>query len=577
MKNLQKLIFAFVVIMISCTKENSKKEETLPAITYSLSVIELLPMQLVSVQASEKINQDSLTALVNNQSIILRKTGEKDWSFICPVLNPGAYKVKVNGLFELVFTIKNYIPIQNPASVISDFKTEVSQLQINILATNLINKQNLIDNLNYLNNGLDEVTLKLTTAEKLQMAYFINSNGYDNANFSEMLNTNLPDSFLGKGIFFDPTDATDVFIIKFVNARINGIISISTAVALFLAPDPTFITKGLGVLASISAIANMAVLYRLIDADLPNLISRAIDIEAVQKKALELNFKMGQNLSLNFKSNFNNTVNSDKVVTRFPILFKGIDEANNKIQSFFDAYIYVKSWFGGTQPLNSSKVLSVGNLIKQKTFYLNSKYLTVKSVSNPEIKVELSNVGTEVYLKAISSSIKVKTKFTLVIKYTQVNLNNSIEKTFDATYEPGFDLLGTWNCINGKLGMKNYFDYTDEWEVDCFKTAPPTKIKLIDVIKRDFIKWHFKNATDLNWLEKGSEVRQLGIDENCKNLAPQILKTDTVVAYSYTFDGSILKFKVDNEELIWTFEKISDDEFKVQTLTPPFAFTFKKQ
>jgi len=126
MKNLQKLIFAFVVIMFSCTKENSKKEETLPAITYSLSVNELLPMQLVSVQASEKINQDSLTALVNNQSIILRKTGEKDWSFICPVLNPGVYKVKVNGLFELVFTIKNYIPIQNPASVISDFKTKAT-------------------------------------------------------------------------------------------------------------------------------------------------------------------------------------------------------------------------------------------------------------------------------------------------------------------------------------------------------------------------------------------------------------------------------------------------------------------
>ncbi|MFY7732555.1 MAG: hypothetical protein ACOVSR_03655 [Bacteroidia bacterium] len=570
-------IFFMAFFTITCKKEEKKSVEITPALSYVLSVNELLPMQMVTVQANGNISQEKLTGLINSQPVELYKSNDKEWSFICPVLVPGTYALTVNGLFTLNFTVKTYFPIQNPETTISFLKTEVSQLQTNLGSSTLTNKQDLADNLSYLKNGLDEITTKLTNEEKIQLAYFINTNGLANANFSESLTTNLPDSFLGKGLFFDPNDAADLFILKFTEARINGLISVATAVALFLAPEPTFISKGLGVLCSISAIANIAVLHKLIDEDLSKLLSKAVDMDAFQKKATEFNFTNGQKLNIGFKATFNNFIETDKTAGRFPILFNGITEVNNKLENFYTAYLKVKSWFTGTQPITTKKLLVVSNAVKQKTFYLNPKYLTIISVSNPNIKVEISTVGTDVFLKATSTTIKVKTNFTVTIKYNQANVNNSIEKTYNATLEPGFDLIGTWNCIEGKLGSKNYFDYTDEWETTCYKTSPPTVIKLIDVIKRDFVKWIIKNETEFNWQEKGIDIRQKGIDADCIVQTPTTSIINQSLAATYILDGTVFKIKIENEESIWTFEKIANDQFKVQNSTYNFSFIFKKQ
>lgn len=571
------LPFLLVFFTITCKKEEKKSVEITPSLSYVLSVNELLPMQMVTVQASGNISQEKLTGLINSQPVELYKSSEKEWSFICPVLVPGTYTLTVNDLFTLNFTVKTYVAIQNPETNISLLKTEVSQLQTNLGNSSLTNKQDLADNLSYLKNGLDEIAAKLTNEEKIQLAYFINANGLDKASFSDGLSTNLPDSFLGKNSLFDPNDAADLFILKFTEARINGLISVATAVALFLAPEPTLLSKAAGILASISAIANIAVLHKLIDEDLSKLLSKAVDLDAFQKKATEFNFKSGEKLNIGFKATFNNFIETDKTAGRFPLLFNGITEVNNKLENFYTAYLKAKSWILGTQPANNKKLLVVANAVKQKTFYLNPKYLSIKNVSNSNIKVEISSIGTDVFLKATSSTIKVKTNFTVTIKYNQANVNNSIEKTYNATLEPGFDLIGTWNCIEGKIGTKNYFDYTDEWETTCYKTSPPTKIKLIDVIKRDFLKWNFKNDTELNWLEKGIDIRQKGIDADCVLETPQITEVNQNLIGTYLFDGLVFKIKVDNEESIWTFEKIANDEFKVQNSTYNFSFIFKKQ
>ena len=542
----QKLLTIFAILFvvlftITCKKEEKKSVETTTIVSYVLSVNELLPMQLVTVQASENVSQEKLTGLINNQPIELNKSSEKEWSFICPVLTSGTYTLSVNSLFTLNFTVKTYVPIQNPETTISLLKTEVSQLQANIGNSALTNKQDLANNLSYLKNGLDEITAKLTKEEKIQLAYFINANGLDNANFSEGLATNLPDSFLGKGSIFDPNDATDMFILKFTSARINGIISVSTAVAFFLAPEPTFISKGLGILASISAIANIAVLHKLIDEDLSKLLSKAVDLDAIQKKAVEFNFTNGQKLNIGFKATFNNFIETDKTAGRFPLLFNGITEVNNKIESFYTAYLKIKSWVLGTQPTTTKKLLVVSNIVKQKTFYLNPKYLSVKSVSNSNIKVELSAIGTDVFLKATSSTIKVKTNFTVTIKYNQANVNNSIEKTYNATLEPGFDLIGTWNCIEGKIDGKTIFDWIEEEQIEyCNKTSPPTEIKVTHSEKHTYIKWSFINETKLNEQIKYSQIRQT-IDENCNILTPATLVKEESNEATYLFDGSSLK------------------------------------
>lgn len=571
------LLILIVLFSITCKKEETKNVEVTPAASYTLSNNQLLPMQLVTVKSSENISQEKLSGSINNQPLELFKSSDKEWSFICPVLASGTYTLSVNGLFSINFTVKTYVPIQNPETTILLLKTEVSELQANIGNSTLVNKQDLANNLSYLKNGLDEITAKLTNEEKIQLAYFINANGLDNANFSEGLTTYLPDSFLGKGSIFDPNDATDMFILKFTSARINGIISVSTAVAFFLAPEPTFISKVLAVAASISAIANIAVLHKLIDEDLSKLLSKAVDLDAFQKKATEFNFTNGQKLNIGFKATFNNFIETDKTAGRFPLLFNGITEVNKKLENFYTAYLKVKSWFSGTQPTNNKKLLVVSNAVKQKIFYLNPKYLSIKNVSNSNIYVEISSIGTDVFLKATSSTIKVKTNFTVTIKYNQANVNNSIEKTYNATLELGFDLIGTWNCIDGKIGTKNYFDYTDEWETTCYKISPPTVIKLIDVIKRDFVKWIFKNETEFNWQEKGIDIRQKGIDTDCIVLTPTTSIVNESLALTYVLEGSNLTIKGGTDANIWSFEKIANNEFRVQNSTFGFTFIFKKQ
>ena len=572
------LLILIVLFSITCKKEETKNVELTPTTSYSLSNNQLLPMQLVTVQSSVNISQEKLSGLINNQPIELYKSSDNEWSFICPVLASGSYTLTVKDLFTLNFTVKTYVAIQNPETTISLLKTEVSQLQTNLGNSTLTNKQDLADNLSYLKNGLDEITAKLSNEEKIQLAYFINANGLDNANFSEGLATNLPDSFLGKGSFFDPNDAADVFIVKFTSARVNGIISLSTAVAFFLAPEPTFISKGLGILASISAIANIAVLHKLIDEDLSRLICRAVDLDAIQKKATEFNFTNGQKLNIGFKATFNNFIETDKTAGRFPLLFNGITEVNNKIENFYTAYLKVKSWVLGTQPTNTKKLLVVSNAVKQKTYYLNPKYLSIKNVSNSNIKVELSYIGTDVFLKATSSTIKVKTNFTVTIKYNQANVNNSIEKTYNATLEPGFNLIGTWNCIEGKLDGKNIFDFIEyDAEVTCNKTQPPTQIKVIRAEKTNFIKWIFKNETEIDWQETITYTIPR-LDANCNVIAPTTAVADESFVATYVFDGLVFKIKLNNQDYIYNLEIISNNQFKVYTTAGATDYwIFKKQ
>jgi hypothetical protein len=301
-------------------------------------------------------------------------------------------------------------------------------------------------------------------------------------------------------------------------------------------------------------------------------------LDAIQKKAIEFNFTNGQKLNIGFKATFNNFIETDNSAGRFPLLFNGITEVNKKIENFYTAYLKVKTWFTGTQPTNNKKLLVVSNTVKQKTFYLNPKYLSIQNVSNSNIKVEILSVGTDVFLKATSTTIKVKTNFTVTIKYNQANVNNSIEKTYNATLEPenSFNLIGTWNCIEGKRDNKNVFDYTNEWEAFCIKTSPPSKIKLIDVFKRDFIKWIFKNETKLSIEEKGTDIRQ-GLDDSCNVVTTNNNIFGVTDSATYVFDESVLKLNIGGEEFILTFEKIANDQFKVYYPTDNLYYILKKQ
>ncbi len=576
-KSLKFLAFIFILgLFITCKKETPNNKIVEPVQSFNLELSEILPMQMTRVISTLILSQDSIVATINGENIVLRKTDEKAYTFLCPVINPGNYNLIIDRKYELPLTIKNYTPIQNPEASFSVFNSELTDFQLNLLKTNLSNKVELANNISYLKNGFNEMNINLNSAEKLKLAYFIESNGLTNSNFSEQFVLNIPDSFMGKNSLFDPNDAADVFILKFTEARVNSIISIGMATAFFLAPTPDFLTKGAAILSSIAAIANISIMFKLIDEDLMQLLSKAVDMEAFQKKAFEINLTNGKKTAIGFKGNFNNFTENDNSIGKFPILFGGISEVNSKVDFFYNCYQKVKNWISGTAPANSNKLLHVGSVVKSKPFFLNPKYLSIKEVSNPNIKVNLSSIGRDVFLNANSTSIKTKTNFTITVKYNQPNLNNSVEKTINATFEPGFDLTGTWNCIDAKIGTKNYFDYTDEWETTCMKTSPPSIIKLIDIIKRDYVRWVFVNDSNIRWEEKGVEIRNSGIDADCK----PIINTNQInnnLSGIFLLEGNNLRLKIDNEILDWTFEQTAIDEFKVNNIALSFAFTFKKQ
>ena len=141
--------------------------------------------------------------------------------------------------------------------------------------------------------------------------------------------------------------------------------------------------------------------------------------------------------------------------------------------------------------------------------------------------------------------------------------------------EPGFDLIGTWNCIEGKIDGKTIFDWIEEEQIEyCNKTSPPTEIKVTHSEKHTYIKWSFINETKLNEQIKYSQIRQT-IDENCNILTPATLVKEESNEATYLFDGSSLKYKVDGFDHFWNFEKTATDQFKISA--DNVYLVFKKQ
>jgi len=426
--------FSIVLMVMSCKKEETNPEES---ITYTLEVSEALPMQQVIVISSDSTSKVSQMLKIQDQSVELRKINGKEWRFLCPVLSPGKYTIQFENKFELDFTVQVYTPIQNPETNLDLFKNEIGDIETSIAGLETDTKQDMLNMLSYYKQALQESWTSLTPEEKLQLAYFISSNKYDQPGFSDVFLTDIPDSLTSKrAAIFDATDAADLFIINYTSAKFNYLLSSGTAIAFFLAPDPTFITKGLAVVSAISAITNLAVIYRLIDHDLPKLLMKAVDIEAFKKRSAVLYFVENQPLELKSTGTFNNLTAKDGNAGIFPDLFAGVIQINEKIKSFYNGYRKVKSWFMAAAPVENEKLLLIGSAVEQKQLYLNPKYISVKSVSRQDIDVKLSTIGSQMFLTAKGTGLTTRTSFSITLKYNQANIKHAVEETILAELDP---------------------------------------------------------------------------------------------------------------------------------------------
>lgn len=488
------LIISFFVYN-SCKKENASKDNNngSNSLTYSIVNSEFLPMQMVTITASQSVLDSSLKVTVNNENLVLTKASSTEFNFLCPILEPGSYKIIFENKFELAFSVKNYDNmIQNPETNFSLFKTEVSQITADIQNSNLSNKTEIANELLYYKNAFDETTAKLNNQEKLQLAYYIHSNGLDKSDFSDVLNINIPDSFLGKTSTYDPTNASDAFVIKYASAKLKFLTYTSAAIALFAAPSPDPLTKGFAVISSLAAASNVAVMYKLIDEDLPNLLIRASGFECLQKKANVITFYNNNATDMDYTGTFTNIIASDKDKNIMPSLFSGITEMNNKLSVMYDAYNKIKSWFIISQPTKNKKFFVVGNTLKQKQYYLNPTFLSVKSVSNPQIQLQLINNGGVQQLLAKSSTINTETNFTFTLTYKQEKINNTFDQTFTAVLKPEVYFL---------------FDANNNLVLDVlnFVTGTPQNFSISTDLKKpsstvDYTKIEVKNNSNANVL-----------------------------------------------------------------------------
>jgi uncharacterized protein (TIGR02145 family) len=553
------LIFTFFVYN-SCNKEKSSTKESISP-TFSISSTELLPMQMVTITASQGIADSNLKVIVNNETLVLIKASPTEFNFLCPILTPGTYKMIFENKFELTFSVKNYENmIQNPETNFSLFKTEIGQITADIRNSNLSNKTEISNELIYYRDAFDEITAKLNTQEKLKLAYLIHSNGLDKSGFSDELNINIPDSFLGKWSIFDPTDASNIFAIKYTSAKLNVLIFGSAALALYAAPSPDPYTKGAAVIAALVAASNFAIMHKLIDKDLPYLLVKATGIDALQKKANTITFYNNNATDIDYTGTFTNIIASDKEKNIMPSLFSGITEMNTKLSQLYDAYNKIKSWFITSQPTKNKKLFVVGNTVRQKQFYLNPTFLSVKSVSNPQIQLQLINNGGVQQLLAKSSTISTETNFTFTLTYKQEKINNIFDQTFSAVLKPEVFLLFdaknklVLDVINFVSETPQNFSVTSDIKKPS-SSADYTKIEvknnsnskvLVEVIP-------YSNYFALKLTNNGSGNQTASFDLFYKGVSLQRLTT--IVADANTFidprDGQIYKIvKIGNQ---WWF------------------------
>lgn len=494
------LLILTVLCAGSCSKgskdaPDTDTEEPSTNNTATFTTAGATPGTQVIVETSFPLTASSYKITVGGKPVTLVKLDEKQAGFIMPLVSQGAVNVDLSslGLKTQSYTVGTYTVITQPQLVIDGFVSDLNKAvtQLETRMTDTIQpisaeKVNLVKNLRANFNALYAT---MNADEKQELAYGLQKFQFD---FSDPLvnGRKVNDAAMLR----DPGDDI-VTLGKVVVTNVTLTVSaISISIIGFYAPEPTLVSKVLGLAAGAYAAASFAQTLRLTEK-LAETIGQQFNFKifsstngrlasatAMAKEGF-VDMMNKVPLKFTFESEFHSLSKQDVARGNAFVntLFTGIDNLGNNYNKLVSAINYAKSWFSDGPPALTPFVSPVRATPLTAIRPTPSDNITINNVSVTDIQVTfVRNTDNTVTIKAASETVKEVKDFSFDVVYTNTELGISNKLKVNATFQPVTNewiakLLGTWK-IDYYLRMSpaTYQQYVDDYNNDPYgKTYEP--------------------------------------------------------------------------------------------------------
>jgi uncharacterized protein (TIGR02145 family) len=442
----------FMFLISSCKKETESK-----SLNIMVDSATIEPGQLLTLTASDAIQQDTATLNLGGQNVLAGKIDNYHYGLIVPVIAPGVYELNVSPLKasnKPSVTIRNYQTISNAAQSISSsvaaFKKTTDSLKTNSNSSWVSTGDTL-----FMNQILDRIQYtfsKCNDQEKQLLAY-----QFRNALLSveNVRKTAADPIFISpRTAEVDPFSEISVQLTeqakRCVRDKVRAVVAAgATAVTLYSVirvPNPY--TLG-AFLIALNAFNQQSKTAAKSHGEAVSITYRAIDMNLEDtngSSANPVNVTNNSSFLKKFISNFRTLRKSDEEDPQTDIreFVRGtyeLEEKSEEIKSKFDIvrnlFSDVLSSVNGIFDGYVSPVLSTA---KEKVNQLQPRFLKLGTVSNAKIQVTATpdvNGDMRFVIKNQDNSITTSTPFTFDLVYQQAPINNTVTLRVHAVYGPG--------------------------------------------------------------------------------------------------------------------------------------------
>ena len=440
------LIFLLFTVS-SCIENNDGPKIPASGLKAVLDSVSATPGDIVWLTFNADIPQETYKISIEGKPADLIRNEIRHAWFIMPVLDQGPASIDLNSLeiiAPLIITINDYKVITDPDPVYNMFKSGlngsveyITQLSKDTISpVSAANVKLLVD----LQKNADALYATLTTEEKIQACYFLEKAKFEQVDFASVRSMKSKDSTLKS--FSDARSDRFMTLGKiFVVSTTTTVAGIAICVAGFWAPEPTGLTKLIGIGAAATATVSIIVSLKAID-ELAEELGVQFSFENLlsNKKAVGLNsiLSLDNNIESNvqFYSNYRTLITSDAGSTSAFLvnLFESINSLQSSYNSFKTGINRVKSWFLFSEPVVPDFVNPIKASAVSKPFLTPGANLKLINVTDPGIQLTFRRLSNSLAITASSTTVFGTKDLKFDVVYEDPNLGISTKQTIDLTF-----------------------------------------------------------------------------------------------------------------------------------------------
>lgn len=440
------LLLAAFSLLGACSKNDKPDPPVEENKTIELVNNTTLPGQLVIAQANFKpVVTDTTHLVVNGQRVSAFSNDSNQVIFIMPVLPAGKVTIDYSSVGvskQLPVTINAYTAIVQADKAITSFTTNIDQVikvlekQLNNEAVNL--GAGYITTLKYMKETITENQSLLSPAEQLTLAYFLQNNQPDPAEFA--VDTLNPLFYRVNQLDVDPGERLFKVAIGFKNSVIRTITFLGIGTGLAMLPSPDLFTKLLAFGSFVTGTVYLADAISKVEeiGSLKGVAEQLTDFTArlgVEDQELKMYKEVAKTVS--FRASYRPVLKTDESskIPAIADIFAAEKSLGKLHASMLAAYTKVTAWFKKLAPTFPAYNNPIKTNKTTISYPMAAAKLKISNVSDTAVKLSYTTADTSLTLKVTSASLTADKAFTFEVGFTDAKLGITITQKIKAVYQ----------------------------------------------------------------------------------------------------------------------------------------------